>query len=821
MSAHGSSPLSPRSSSAVRSAVLPLTAAVAAGAACAWAASRATAQDRPLVTVSGAAAAALLGLSVALLLSRLRLAGELRTRTEALRAESARNAAAYAEASRRMSADLESVQRAAREAEVRRRTAAEAEISLRAALKAETAKSAALEGETARLAEVTIPLAVERLRAGGSADAVLSRLPQPAGAAHRRLLDVALREIAASERLRAAGMAVCATAAGRAQALTTAMLADLREMENRHGEEVLGDLLHLDHCTAQAGRLADTIAVLTGARSGRRWTKPIVMESVLRGALGRIEAYQRVRLHSVSTSAVVGQAAEGVMHALAELMDNACTFSPPSEEVHVYVQETTSGVVVTIEDAGLGMPAAVLARAEQAVAADPAGGAGPGAGGAGAAGPAGAGGSGAAGAVGAAGSGAGGFGAGTAAAGGPAAASGAGSADPRLGALSGTRLGLAVVGSLARKHGLTVSFRPSSRGGTGVVVLIPPKLLTRTPHDFPLPETGADAGGAGRGAGGTGPEAGAGAGRLPVLPGSGYPNAAPGAYERAASHARPAQDVGGGTHVPPPHVPAPQPPGPYAAGPHAPDPYAAGAHAADPYAAGPHASEPYPPDRHTAGPYPSGGYAPDPYRQEPYGSAPGHASGADAYPPGAVVPTGLPSPLPRRPRGQTLGAAQHGDLGADPSDAFLDPDPAEEARATRARADAGSRFSAFREAATGGRAARHGEQRTERTEQAGQAGQADRAEGAGPTDRTDRTDRTGQSDRTPRAGRGERARAAADFGSGPEPGTPWQRQPAPDESTGGHRAGGRRTLEQPGPAARAASEGLEGHGGTGGGDGER
>lgn len=47
-----------------------------------------------------------------------------------------------------------------------------------------------------------------------------------------------------------------------------------------------------------------------------------------------------------------------------------------------------------------------------------------------------------------------------------------------LGGLSGTRLGLAVVGRLARKHGLTVSFRPSARGGTGVVVMVPRNLLT-------------------------------------------------------------------------------------------------------------------------------------------------------------------------------------------------------------------------------------------------------------------------------------------------------------------------------------------------------
>jgi signal transduction histidine kinase len=405
---------------------------VAAGVVCAWAAARAATQDRPLVTASGALAAALLGLSVALAMSRYRLAGEYRSRTDALRAEAARTAAAYAEAARRVSADLETVQRTAREADVRRRTAAESESSLRVALKAETTRAAVLEGETARLAEVTIPLAVDRLRAGNSADTVLSRLPQPSGAAHQRLLDVLVREIGTSERMRAAGMAVCASAAGRAQALTTAMLADLREMENRHGEEVLADLLHLDHSTAQAGRLADSIAVLTGARSGRRWTRPIVMESVLRGALGRIAAYQRVRLHSVSTSAVAGHAAEGVMHALAELMDNACNFSPPSEDVHVYVQETHSGVVVTVEDAGLVMPDATLARAEKLVSGEP--------------------------------------------------------LDVR--ALSGTRLGLAVVGSLARKHGLMVSFRPSSRGGTGVVVLIPPKLLTRTPEDFPGAEAG-------------------------------------------------------------------------------------------------------------------------------------------------------------------------------------------------------------------------------------------------------------------------------------------------------------------------------------------
>ncbi|MGW2665036.1 sensor histidine kinase [Nocardia tengchongensis] len=227
-----------------------------------------------------------------------------------------------------------------------------------------------------------------------------------------------------NEHRRAAALAAFAGAAGRMQAMSTSMLAELREMEHRHADpKVLADLLELDHRTAQAGRLADSIAVLSGARSGRRWAKPIAMESILRGAMGRVAGYQRVRLRAVTEIAVAGHAAEGVMHALAELLDNACNFSPPTTEVHVYAAEVPAGVVITIEDSGLVMSESALRRAESAVA-------------------------------------------------GP-------RADTDLSSLSGTRLGLAVVGHLARKHDLTVSYRPSAIGGTAVVVVIPRELTTR------------------------------------------------------------------------------------------------------------------------------------------------------------------------------------------------------------------------------------------------------------------------------------------------------------------------------------------------------
>ncbi|WP_030215941.1 sensor histidine kinase [Streptomyces sp. NRRL WC-3626] len=285
--------------------------------------------------------------------------------------------------------------------ELRRVLAQHADDAARLTLQ-HTAEHDRLEDERARLAQEEARLGAENTR-----------------------LTVRLRE---ADSARAAALAATANAAGRMQALSTGMLADLRAMEEKHhDEEVLADLLHLDHRTAQAGRLADSVAVLTGARSGRRWARPIAMESILRGAMGRISGYQRVRVHSASDTAVAGHAAEGVMHALAELLDNAANFSPPSAEVHVYVEEVPAGVIVSVEDSGLVMGEAQLRRAERAVSGESA----------------------------------------------------------ELGGLTGTRLGLGVVGRLARRYGLRVSYRPSARGGTGVLMLVPQDILV-TP-DAPTP----------------------------------------------------------------------------------------------------------------------------------------------------------------------------------------------------------------------------------------------------------------------------------------------------------------------------------------------
>ncbi|MEU2022554.1 ATP-binding protein [Streptomyces sp. NPDC016469] len=322
-------------------------------------------------------------------------------------------------------------------------TAVHARATVRRLRETHAAESGRFTAEVSRMVSASAAEAQQftaenaRIRAAAAAEAAKAKEEAEAGAARLTAENARLKARASrAETERSAALTACANAAGRMQALATSMLADLREMEHRHtSEDVLADLLHLDHRTAQAGRLADSIAVLTGARSGRRWAKPIVMESVLRGAMGRISGYQRVRLHSTSDVAVAGHAAEGVMHALAELLDNAANFSPPTAEVHVYVEEVPAGIVVTVEDSGLVMSDVQLRRAERAVAAD----------------------------------------------------------DTDLTGLTGTRLGLAVVGRLARKHGLTVSFRPSARGGTGALMMLPQEIVTRTPAVRTSPDASAPA----------------------------------------------------------------------------------------------------------------------------------------------------------------------------------------------------------------------------------------------------------------------------------------------------------------------------------------
>ena len=251
----------------------------------------------------------------------------------------------------------------------------------------------------------------------------------------------------------------------------------LDEMERTHHDpELLDGLLKADHAAAQQARLAQTLAVLCGARAGRHWPEPVSLEDVVRGAQSRILPFQRVVVRSRLETAVIGAAAEALIHAVAELLDNATRYSPPSTQVFVTLMPVHNGAVIEIDDGGVGMPEQSIAKAASVL------------------------------------------------------AGGTTLEVSRLGEVP--QLGLAAVGRLAEQYGfrVTLGTAPSPYGGVRVVVLLPNTLLTE-----PLPPTVPTLGspvpslgisGAGGGISGAGGGAGRGSARHagPARPGGQLPS---------------------------------------------------------------------------------------------------------------------------------------------------------------------------------------------------------------------------------------------------------------------------------------------------------
>ncbi|MCK9925822.1 ATP-binding protein [Frankia sp. Mgl5] len=290
------------------------------------------------------------------------------------------------------------------------------------------------EAETSRLAIEVLPAAISRLHRGDSVEEALSGSSQPPalGAAfikaHDDVVRSVLEAVKAEEDLRDSAQRAFVNVARRVQAIVHQQFQDLREMEERHGgsPDVFDDLLRLDHGTALIGRLADSLAVLGGSRPGRQWQQPVPLFNVLRGAMSRITDYQRVELHSVVEMAISGPAVEPLIHALAELLDNATRYSPPQTRVHMSTVEVQAGIAVEIEDGGVGLGEEARLRVERILAE---------------------------------------------------VKSGLDLAD--LG--ENPRLGLSVVGRLAQTHRFQVSLRPSAYGGVRAVLVIPRDLATAVP----------------------------------------------------------------------------------------------------------------------------------------------------------------------------------------------------------------------------------------------------------------------------------------------------------------------------------------------------
>jgi Nitrate and nitrite sensing/Histidine kinase-, DNA gyrase B-, and HSP90-like ATPase len=277
------------------------------------------------------------------------------------------------------------------------------------------------------LAEEQLPAVVARLRRGEHVDIAAEAPPLRVGGdeigqvgqAIDMVRQTAIRAAVEEARLRQGVNDVFRNLARRNQSLLQRQLTVLDSMERRATDpDVLEDLFKMDHLTTRMRRHAEGLIILSGAAPGRSWSAPVRLIDVMRGAVAEVEDYARVAVSTQSKAALTGSAVTDVIHLLAELIENATTLSPPFTQVRVSGESVANGFAIEIEDRGLGMTPQRMAELNERLA-NP----------------------------------------------------------PDINPANTEQLGLFVVGQLARRHGVSVTLRPSPYGGVTAVTLIPQRLL--------------------------------------------------------------------------------------------------------------------------------------------------------------------------------------------------------------------------------------------------------------------------------------------------------------------------------------------------------
>jgi signal transduction histidine kinase len=277
------------------------------------------------------------------------------------------------------------------------------------------------------LASYRLPRVVERIQHGESVD-VETEAPRlefgrdeigQVGEAFNQVQETAIRVAVEQAELRRSVRDVFLSLARRSQALLHRQLGLLDAMERRATDsEQLAELFRVDHLATRMRRNAENLIVLSGATAGRAWRRPVPMVDVLRGALAEVEDYTRVTVLPVGSASLLGRSVGDVIHLLAELIENAVSFSPPQTLVRVGGSVVGYGFAIEIEDRGLGMSPDELATANEQL-----------------------------------------------------------RNPPEFRLTSTARLGLYVVGKLAERHGIRVRLTESPYGGTTAIVLLPGTLM--------------------------------------------------------------------------------------------------------------------------------------------------------------------------------------------------------------------------------------------------------------------------------------------------------------------------------------------------------
>lgn len=300
-----------------------------------------------------------------------------------------------------------------------------------------------LRAKTLELADTRLPEMVGRLRGGEAIDIEREVPPLRFGDdeigqvadAFNKAQHTAVAAAAEEARTREGVNAVFLNIAHRSQVVVHRQLEVLDRAERKQEDpDELELLFQLDHLATRARRNAENLIILGGERPGRKWRKPVPLTEVVRSAVGETEQYQRVNTGRLPDVSVTGAVVADLVHLLAELIDNATSFSPRDSRVEVRGNMVGKGVVIEVEDQGLG-----LADEDREL------------------------------------------------------INGLLHEPPDFGVMAlskDSRLGLFVVSQLAARHGITVTLVESVYGGVRAIVLVRASLLARESPDD-TPENGA------------------------------------------------------------------------------------------------------------------------------------------------------------------------------------------------------------------------------------------------------------------------------------------------------------------------------------------
>jgi signal transduction histidine kinase len=117
----------------------------------------------------------------------------------------------------------------------------------------------------------------------------------------------------------------------------------------------LSELYQLDHISSRLRRNASSLVVLSGAASSDERVAPIGVDDVVRLGLAEIENYTRVDLDVRTTTRIVPALINDLVLLVAELMENATSYSPPGTRVLVAAESISDGLLIRVIDHGLGM----------------------------------------------------------------------------------------------------------------------------------------------------------------------------------------------------------------------------------------------------------------------------------------------------------------------------------------------------------------------------------------------------------------------------------------------------------------------------------